>query len=55
MITTKMASPTHSGAVAIKEHTLDPFTGFTLSTMINQKTVLITSLDNICSANKTVA
>ena len=50
-----MASPTHSGAMAIKEHTLDPFTGFTLSTMINQKTVLITSLDNICSANITIA
>ena len=50
-----MASPTHSGVMAIKEHTLDPFTGFTLSTMINQKTVLITSLDNICSANITIA
>ena len=41
-----MVSPTHSG-VALKEHTLDLFIGFTLSIMIKQNT----SLDNVyCSA-----
>jgi hypothetical protein len=33
-ITTKMAFPTHSGAVALKERTLGQFSEFTLSTMI---------------------
>jgi len=56
MITTKMTSRTHNGAAALKECILDPFTGFTLSTMINQKTALNTSLDNVyCSANITIA
>lgn len=35
-----MASLTHRGAATLKEHTLNPFTGFTSSTMINQKTTL---------------
>jgi len=56
MITTKMVSPIYSVAVAFKEHTLSPFTCFTWSTMINQKTALNTSLDNVtCSANITIA
>ena len=51
-----MASPTHSGAAALQERTLCSFAGFTLSTMINQKTALNTSLDNVyCSANITIA
>jgi hypothetical protein len=33
-ITTKMASPTHSGVVALNERTLNSFTCFTWSTMI---------------------
>ena len=42
MLTTKMASPTHRDVSALKEHILDLFTGFTLSTRINQKTDLNT-------------
>jgi hypothetical protein len=56
MLATKMASPTHRDAPALKEHILCPFTGFILSTMINQKTDLNTSLDNdYCSTNITIA
>jgi hypothetical protein len=56
MLTTKMASPTHRDASALKQHTLGPFTGFTLSTMINQKTDLNTTLENdYCSINITIA
>ena len=51
-----MASPTHRDASAFTEHILCPFTDLTLSTMINQKTDLITSLDNdYCSTNITIA
>ena len=51
-----MAPPTHRYASALNEHILDPFTGFTLSTMINQKTNLHTSLDNdYYSINITIA
>jgi hypothetical protein len=32
MITTEMASPTHSVAAALKERTLDPLTGFSTGT-----------------------
>ena len=39
MITTNLVSPTHSGAATLKEHTLGPFTGFTLSTMIKQSRI----------------
>jgi hypothetical protein len=56
MKTTKMPFPTRSGPVALCERTLGMFTGFTLSTMINQKTALNTSLDNVyCSINITMA
>ena len=56
MLTTKMASPTHRDASALKEHILGPFTGLILSTMINQKTGLNTSLYNdYCSTNITIA
>jgi 3-polyprenyl-4-hydroxybenzoate decarboxylase len=49
MITTKMASPTHSDAAVFKEHILCPCTCFTLST-------LNTSLNNAyCSAKTKVA
>ena len=55
MKTTKMSFPTHNGPVALNERTLGLFTGFTLSTMINQKTALNTSLDNVyCSINITM-
>ena len=51
-----MAFPTHREASALKEHITGLFTGFTLSTMINQKTDLNTSLDNdYCSTNITIA
>ena len=51
-----MASPTHRDVSALKEHILDPFTCFTLSTRINKKTDLNTSLDNdYCSTNITIA
>ena len=51
-----MASPTNTDASAIKEHILDPFTGFTVSTMIHQKTDLDTPLDNdYYSTNITIA
>ena len=56
MLTTKIASPIHRDPSALKEHALDPLTGFTLLTMINQKTDLNTSLDNdYCSTNITIA
>ena len=52
MLTTKMTFPTQREASALKEHIMGPFTGFTLSTRINQKTDLNTSLDNdYCSTN----
>ena len=35
-----MVSPTHSGAEALKEPTLCPFTGFKLPTMIQLNTSL---------------
>jgi hypothetical protein len=55
MLTTKMASPTHRDASALKEHIMGPFIGFTLSTIINQKADLNTSLDNdYCSTNITI-
>jgi hypothetical protein len=55
MLTIKTASLTHRDTSALKEHILGPFTGFTLSTMINQKTYLNTSLDNdYCSTNITI-
>ena len=55
-----MVSPTHRDASALKEHILVrshvSFTCFILSTMINQKTFLNTSLDNdYCSTNITIA
>ena len=50
-----MVSPTHRDASALKEHILVSFTGFILSTMVNQKTDLNTSLDNdYCSTNITI-
>jgi hypothetical protein len=56
MLTTKMASPTYRDHSVLKEHILGPFTDLTLSTMINQKTDLNTSLDNdYCSINITIA
>ena len=56
MLATKMASPTHRDASALKEHILGPFTGFTVSTMIHQKTDLDTPLDNdYHSTNITIA
>ena len=55
MQTTKMTFPTHREASALKEHIMGLFTCFTLSTMINQKTDLNTSLDNdYCSTNITI-
>ena len=39
-----MASPTYRGAAVLTERNLGPFTGNTLSTMINKKTALNTSL-----------
>ena len=51
-----MVSPTHRDASALTEHILVSFTGFILSTMVNQKTDLNTSLDNdYCSTNITIA
>ena len=51
-----MPFPTHRDTSALKEHIMGSFTGFTLSTMINQKTDLNTSLDNdYCSTNITIA
>jgi len=56
MITIKMTSPTYRGAAVLKERNLGPFTGFTLSTMINKKTALNTSLGNVyCSSKITIA
>ena len=50
-----MTFPTHREASALKEHIMGLFTCFTLSTMINQKTDLNTSLDNdYCSTNITI-
>jgi hypothetical protein len=50
-----MASPTHKDASALTEHIMGPFIGFTLSTIINQKADLNTSLDNdYCSTNITI-
>ena len=51
-----MTPPTQRDASALNEHILDLFTGFTLSTMINQKANLHSSLDNdYCSINITIA
>ena len=51
-----MVYPIDRDYSALKEHILGPFTGFTLSTMINQKTYLNTSQDNgYCSTNITIA
>ena len=52
VLTTKMASPTHRDASTLKEHILGPFTGFTLSTIINQKRAMNTSLENVTQSQK---
>jgi len=55
MLTTKMASPTYSGVVAINERTLYPFTCFTCT--VNYDTIhMNASLDNVyCSAKIKIA